>query len=122
MTFILVAAARGEACSQRFLTDRLGVDRTMMTYLLDDLEEAGTGERGRTDSVRQEDHGVSRYGKARCASAHPRRESGGLGCLHERGTAGDCQPMTATTALAIPGDRPLSHHDTDGYTPWCRTK
>ncbi|MFI9470070.1 MarR family winged helix-turn-helix transcriptional regulator [Streptomyces sp. NPDC052492] len=43
--FILAAAVRGEACSQRFLADRLGVDRTMMTYLLDDLEEAGLVER-----------------------------------------------------------------------------
>ncbi|GAA2954807.1 hypothetical protein GCM10010478_63620 [Streptomyces erythrogriseus] len=43
--FILAAAVRGEAYSQRFLADRLGVDRTMMTYLLDDLEEAGLVER-----------------------------------------------------------------------------
>ncbi|MFE9627676.1 MarR family winged helix-turn-helix transcriptional regulator [Streptomyces sp. NPDC006527] len=43
--FILAAAVRGEAGSQRFLADRLGVDRTMMTYLLDDLEEAGLVER-----------------------------------------------------------------------------
>lgn len=43
--FILAAAVRGEASSQRFLADRLGVDRTMMTYLLDDLEEAGLVER-----------------------------------------------------------------------------
>ncbi|WP_329182856.1 MarR family winged helix-turn-helix transcriptional regulator [Actinacidiphila glaucinigra] len=43
--FILAAAVRREARSQRFLASRLGVDRTMMTYLLDDLEEAGLVER-----------------------------------------------------------------------------
>jgi DNA-binding MarR family transcriptional regulator len=43
--FILAAAVRGEAGSQRFLADRLGVDRTIMTYLLDDLESVGLVER-----------------------------------------------------------------------------
>jgi DNA-binding MarR family transcriptional regulator len=43
--FILAAAVRGEAGSQRFLADRLGVDRTIMTYLLDDLENVGLVER-----------------------------------------------------------------------------
>ncbi|MEV6781241.1 MarR family winged helix-turn-helix transcriptional regulator [Streptomyces sp. NPDC051098] len=43
--FILAAAVRGEAGSQRSLADRLGIDRTMMTYLLDDLEKDGLVER-----------------------------------------------------------------------------
>ncbi len=43
--FILAAAVRGEACSQRFIAHRMGMDRTMMTYLLDDMEEAGLVER-----------------------------------------------------------------------------
>ncbi|MFI9730474.1 MarR family winged helix-turn-helix transcriptional regulator [Streptomyces sp. NPDC052092] len=43
--FILAAAVRGEARSQRFLADRLGADRAMMSSLLDDLEEAGLVER-----------------------------------------------------------------------------
>ncbi|MQY11231.1 hypothetical protein SRB5_13460 [Streptomyces sp. RB5] len=43
--FILAAAVRGEAGSQRSLAERLGVDRTVMTYLLDDLEAADLVER-----------------------------------------------------------------------------
>ncbi|MFF8096849.1 MarR family winged helix-turn-helix transcriptional regulator [Streptomyces sp. NPDC016675] len=43
--FVLAAAVRGEACSQRSLGERLGVDRTVMTYLLNDLEEANLVER-----------------------------------------------------------------------------
>ena len=38
---VLSAAARGEVESQSGLAQRLGVDRTVMTYLLDDLEKAG---------------------------------------------------------------------------------
>ena len=38
---VLSAAARGEVESQGGLAQRLGVDRTVMTYLLDDLEKAG---------------------------------------------------------------------------------
>ena len=37
---VLVAAARGTARSQLALAQQLGVDRTVMTYLLDDLEAA----------------------------------------------------------------------------------
>jgi DNA-binding MarR family transcriptional regulator len=37
---VLSAAARDEAPSQSALCDRLGIDRTVMTYLLDDLERA----------------------------------------------------------------------------------
>ena len=42
---VLSAAARGEAGTQLALAQRLGVDRTVMTYLLDDLERAGLVER-----------------------------------------------------------------------------
>jgi DNA-binding MarR family transcriptional regulator len=37
---VLVAAARDEPGSQAALAQRLGMDRTVMTYLLDDLEAA----------------------------------------------------------------------------------
>jgi DNA-binding MarR family transcriptional regulator len=37
---VLVAAVRDEPGSQAALAQRLGVDRTVMTYLLDDLEAA----------------------------------------------------------------------------------
>ena len=42
---VLAAAAADEHGSQLALAHRLGVDRTVMTYLLDDLEKAGLIER-----------------------------------------------------------------------------
>jgi DNA-binding MarR family transcriptional regulator len=42
---VLAAATRGEPESQLALAQHLGVDRTVMTYLLDDLESAGLIER-----------------------------------------------------------------------------
>jgi DNA-binding MarR family transcriptional regulator len=42
---VLAAATRGEPGSQLELARHLGVDRTVMTYLLDDLERAGLIER-----------------------------------------------------------------------------
>jgi DNA-binding MarR family transcriptional regulator len=42
---VLTAAGRGEPSSQLALAQKLGVDRTVMTYLLDDLETGGLIER-----------------------------------------------------------------------------
>ena len=42
---VMAAAAHGEIGSQLALAHHLGIDRTVMTYLLDDLEEAGLIER-----------------------------------------------------------------------------
>jgi len=42
---VLAAAAREDASSQSVLAQRLGIDRTVMTYLLDDLVQAGLVER-----------------------------------------------------------------------------
>jgi DNA-binding MarR family transcriptional regulator len=42
---VLTAAARGDGRNQLALAHRLGVDRTVMTYLLDDLQGAGLIER-----------------------------------------------------------------------------
>jgi DNA-binding MarR family transcriptional regulator len=42
---VLAAAARSRPGSQQELASHLGVDRTVMTYLLDDLERAGLIER-----------------------------------------------------------------------------
>jgi DNA-binding MarR family transcriptional regulator len=42
---VLSSAARGDAGTQLAMAHRLGVDRTVMTYLLDDLEKAGLVER-----------------------------------------------------------------------------
>ena len=41
---VLAALGRGEPSTQAALAEHLGVDRTMMTYLLDDLEDAGLEE------------------------------------------------------------------------------
>ncbi|MBQ1091928.1 MarR family winged helix-turn-helix transcriptional regulator [Streptomyces sp. B93] len=54
--FILTAAVRGEAGSQRSLADGMGIDRTVMTYLLDDLEEAGLVERKPDPADRRSRH------------------------------------------------------------------
>jgi DNA-binding MarR family transcriptional regulator len=42
---VLATAGRGEPSTQLALAQHLGIDRTMMTYLLDDLENAGLVER-----------------------------------------------------------------------------
>jgi DNA-binding MarR family transcriptional regulator len=42
---VLVTTGRGEPRSQLALAQHLGVDRTAMTYLIDDLERAGLVER-----------------------------------------------------------------------------
>jgi DNA-binding MarR family transcriptional regulator len=42
---VLAAAAHGTVGSQLALAQRLGIDRTVMTYLIDDLESAGLLER-----------------------------------------------------------------------------
>lgn len=42
---VLAAAAQDEPGSQGALAQRLGIDRTVMTYLVDDLEAAGLVER-----------------------------------------------------------------------------
>ncbi|MFD5567372.1 MarR family winged helix-turn-helix transcriptional regulator [Streptomyces cadmiisoli] len=57
--FILAAAVRGQAGSQRAIADRLGIDRTVMTYLLDDLEEAGLVERKPDPADRRSRHIVA---------------------------------------------------------------
>jgi DNA-binding MarR family transcriptional regulator len=56
---VLTAAARGQAGSQRSLAERLGVDRTVMTYLIDDLEEAGVVERRADPADRRSRHIVA---------------------------------------------------------------
>jgi DNA-binding MarR family transcriptional regulator len=42
---VLTAAARGLSGTQLALAQQLGIDRTVMTYLLDDIERAGLVER-----------------------------------------------------------------------------
>src|SRR4051812_23763989 len=42
---VLTSAVAGTATTQLALANKLGIDRTVMTYLLDDLEQAGLIER-----------------------------------------------------------------------------
>ncbi|WP_285498977.1 MarR family winged helix-turn-helix transcriptional regulator [Actinokineospora sp. NBRC 105648] len=42
---VLTSAIGNDRCSQLVLAQRLGVDKTVMTYLIDDLERAGLVER-----------------------------------------------------------------------------
>ncbi|MBM7775449.1 DNA-binding MarR family transcriptional regulator [Actinokineospora baliensis] len=42
---VLASATTGESCSQQVLAHRLGLDKTVMTYLIDDLERSGLVER-----------------------------------------------------------------------------
>jgi DNA-binding MarR family transcriptional regulator len=56
---VLVAAARQQADGQGALAQRLGVDRTVMTYLIDDLEKAGLVERRADPSDRRSRHIVA---------------------------------------------------------------
>jgi DNA-binding MarR family transcriptional regulator len=63
---VLTAAARGEPSSQLALAQKLGVDRTVMTYLLDELEGAGLVQRRPDPSDRRARRvGLTEAGQAR---------------------------------------------------------
>jgi DNA-binding MarR family transcriptional regulator len=77
---VLAASNGGEPSSQLALAQRLGVDRTVMTYLLDDLEAAGLIQRSpdpadrRARRVVATKHGAERLAtlnqQLRAAEAH----------------------------------------------------
>jgi DNA-binding MarR family transcriptional regulator len=56
---VLSAAAHGTVASQLALAQHLGIDRTVMTYLLDDLESAGLIERRPDPNDRRARHVVA---------------------------------------------------------------
>jgi DNA-binding MarR family transcriptional regulator len=56
---VLSAAAHGTVASQLALAQHLGIDRTVMTYLLDDLESAGLIERRPDPADRRARHVVA---------------------------------------------------------------
>ncbi|GFJ94206.1 hypothetical protein Prum_078480 [Phytohabitans rumicis] len=56
---VLTAAARSAPGSQSALGKQLGIDRTVMTYLLDDLERAGLVERQPAPGDRRTRHVVA---------------------------------------------------------------
>ncbi|WP_240157414.1 MarR family winged helix-turn-helix transcriptional regulator [Pseudonocardia broussonetiae] len=77
---VLAAAGRGEASSQLALAQHLGVDRTVMTYLLDDLEAAGLVERRPDPADRRARRvGLTPDGSARLCTLERR-----LRCAEER--------------------------------------
>jgi DNA-binding MarR family transcriptional regulator len=69
---VLASLGTGEPSTQVALAQHLGVDRTMMTYLLDDLEEAGLVERRpdpadrRARRVTLTDAGTARLAELMC--------------------------------------------------------
>jgi DNA-binding MarR family transcriptional regulator len=70
---VLATIGSGEPSTQLALAQHLGVDRTMMTYLLDDLEAAGLVERRPDPADRRArratltEAGAARLGQLRCA-------------------------------------------------------
>jgi DNA-binding MarR family transcriptional regulator len=58
---VLSAAAHGTVASQLALAQHLGIDRTVMTYLLDDLESAGLIERRPDPADRRARHVVATH-------------------------------------------------------------
>jgi DNA-binding MarR family transcriptional regulator len=55
----MAAACRAEPASQTVLAQELGIDRTVMTYLLDDLEAQGLVERRAAPGDRRTRHVVT---------------------------------------------------------------
>ena len=89
---VLVAAARDEPGSQAALAQRLGIDRTVMTYLLDDLEAA--------DLVARQPDPLDRRSRRVAATEHGRQVLANLEarfCHAEQhllaGLAPDAQPV-----------------------------
>ena len=65
---VLAAATRDDPQSQSALCQQLGIDRTVMTYLLDDLEEANLVARRQAPTDRRTRHVVAtKTGRARLA-------------------------------------------------------
>jgi DNA-binding MarR family transcriptional regulator len=56
---VLAAASRSQPASQTALAQELGIDRTVMTYLLDDLESQGLVERRAAPADRRTRHVVT---------------------------------------------------------------
>ena len=73
---VLAAAAEDQAGGQGVLATRLGIDKTVMTYLVDDLERAGLVERRPDPADRRNkrlvatDHGRSELAAARGRLQH----------------------------------------------------
>lgn len=70
---VISAAVHGVALSQRGLAEQLGIDRTVMTYLLDDLEAAGLVTRRADPADRRNRHVLpTDKGRELCAATEQR--------------------------------------------------
>lgn len=70
---IVSAATHGEVTSQTALAHQLGIDRTVLTYLLDDLEESGLVTRRPSATDRRHRHIVATDKGRRLCAATERR-------------------------------------------------
>jgi DNA-binding MarR family transcriptional regulator len=104
---VLAEAARNQAGTQLALAHRLGIDRTVMTYLLDDLERAGLVERRADPADRRARRIVATpAGRARLTELDRRlrqAEEYVLGVLDEqgRGTFRELLRQVATHAQGL---------------------
>jgi DNA-binding MarR family transcriptional regulator len=93
---VLAAAARSRPGSQQELAGHLGVDRTVMTYLLDDLERAGLIERRPDPADRRARRiAATARGAALLTDLDQRLRAAEAGVLSGLGTEGDRQAFRA---------------------------
>jgi len=122
---VLAAAGRGDPSSQLALAQQLGVDRTVMTYLLDDLETAGLVERKPDPADRRARRILlTDAGEAALCDAHrclraaeetlleplePAEREGLRSMLHRLATRTDPSgtPINCTEAAALTDPEPL---------------
>lgn len=111
---VLVNASDVDCSNQATLAQRLGIDRTVMTYLVDDLEKAGLVER-RPDPADRRARQVVRTAAGDAALADARRSISAvedlvLGSLPE----GDAQTFRRLLAAATVDAPPADHSMCDG--------
>ncbi|MDX3074142.1 MarR family winged helix-turn-helix transcriptional regulator [Streptomyces sp. NPDC088354] len=109
---VLMAAVRGEANGQRLLAERLGVDRTVMTYLLDDMERADLVERRpdpadrRSRRIVATEHGARRWEELRGRVRGVEDQL--LGVLPE-GVRDQFRAMLCAVASHVNAEDPVAH-------------
>ncbi|RKS72480.1 DNA-binding MarR family transcriptional regulator [Motilibacter peucedani] len=108
---VLTAAVSGEAASQTVVGQRLGVDRTVLTYLLDDLERAGLVTR-RPDPADRRSRQVVATDDGRRVHAEAERALAGIDTSVLRGLspaeAATFRSLLERVAATLPGDEPAT--------------
>jgi DNA-binding MarR family transcriptional regulator len=109
---VLAAAARSQPGSQQELASHLGVDRTVMTYLLDDLEGGGLIERRPDPADRRARRiAATARGAARLGELDERLRAAEDGVLGGLGAAGDrvaFRELLARLAAHVSAEDPVS--------------